>query len=655
MPQLPFTIAAALDPMVGSMAAQVQKRQDIQALRGIAILAVVLYHATGDFWAGGYLGVDLFFVVSGYLITRLIAADIDRGTFTLQSFYVRRVKRLLPAAYVTFCVTAILSALLLTPWEYSAFTKQLLGAVTFSANIILFRQIDYFAGEADIKPLLHTWSLAIEEQFYFILPLVLLWTKKRLRFLVLLSLCGCSLALCFVLASTHPSAAFYFAPTRGWELLVGALCALTPLPPLPNQTSRLLGIFALIVLLFILIAPPDHIHPRWNAVVCTMSTAVLVLYKQPFLTSGHVALLLSALGDCSYSLYLIHWPLLAFSYNIFAGAPTPIATATVLVAAGILAYVQFRFVEEPFRRSSVKSYRVVFSCAALGAAICFLPHWLLANNRPSPNDAAYQRRANVGLSKECDYHGPFVIKQSCVTGPAPTVAVWGDSIAMGLVEGIRATLPPSNSQLLQATRTECGPAIGLVPVPNGRHDPARAAACVAFNESVLRFLTTSPSIEAVVLSASFSRYAQPRDSFYMNGSIEPQTQDLALKSFSDTINQLKTAGKRVFLVAQPPSIDINVGLCLERQMSHLFTRAPEDCNIPRRAYEQMHEPSIRLVRTIGLRTNVITVWPSEVLCHQDICETQNNGRLLYVDRGHLSYAGSDLFGRRARLGALLFP
>ena len=121
----------------------------------------------------------------------------------------RRVKRLLPAAYVTFCITAILSAILLTPWEYNAFVKQLLGSVTFFANIILFRQIDYFAGEAEIKPLLHTWSLAIEEQFYFVFPLVLLWTRKGLRLVVLLSLFGCSLALCMVLASIHPSASHH--------------------------------------------------------------------------------------------------------------------------------------------------------------------------------------------------------------------------------------------------------------------------------------------------------------------------------------------------------------------------------------------------------------------------------------------------------------
>ncbi|MBL8235824.1 MAG: acyltransferase [Bryobacterales bacterium] len=519
----------------------------------------------------------------------------------------------------------------------------------------MFRQIDYFAGEADIKPLLHTWSLAIEEQFYFVFPLVLLWTKKRLRIVVLLSLFGCSLALCMVLASIHPSAAFYFAPTRGWELLFGALCALTPFLPLPDRSSRIAGVVALIILILLFVSPPDHTHPRGNAILCTIATAVLLLYRQPILTSGPVAFVLSKLGDWSYSLYLIHWPLLAFSYNIFAGAPPATATAAVVIASLLLAYLQFRFVEEPFRRSAASSPRVVFSCAALGAATCFVPHWLLAGNRPPPNDAAYQRRANVGLSKECDYKDLFVAKQTCVMGPAPMVAVWGDSIAMSLVEGIRSTLPVSRSQLLQATRSECGPAMGLVPAPRGKHDPARAAACVAFNESVLRVLTTNSSIDAVVLSASFSRYAQPRDSFYRNGTVEPQTQDVALHSFADTIERLKTAGKRVVLVAQPPSIDVNIGLCLERQMSRLFTRAPGDCAIPRRTYEQMHEPSIRLVRAIGLRTNTPIVWPSDFLCQQDVCETQHEGSLLYVDRGHLSYAGSALLGKRVNFGTLLFP
>lgn len=199
-------------------------RTDIQALRGLAIALVLLHHAKLLPWLkAGYLGVDIFFVVSGYLITGIIQRALLAGTFTFSGFYFRRAKRLLPAAYVTFIATALLSTLFLTGPEMRDFTWQLLGAVTFTGNIALWMQTGYFEGAANLKPLLHVWSLAIEEQYYLLLPAALVVTPRRYWRMGVLMVVAFSVALCLALLPTKPGAVFYLLPARAWELGLGSL------------------------------------------------------------------------------------------------------------------------------------------------------------------------------------------------------------------------------------------------------------------------------------------------------------------------------------------------------------------------------------------------------------------------------------------------
>jgi len=202
--------------------ASAEPRSDIQALRGLAVLLVIFQHAKAGFLPAGYLGVDIFFVISGYLITGILAREHARGGIRFGAFYFRRARRLLPAAGVTFAVTAVLAYVLLDAVEWRDFTRQLAGAVTFTANFVLLGQTGYFAHAAELKPLLHVWSLAVEEQFYLLLPALLALAPRRAWAPLLTGLLVASLALCLWWEGSRPDAAFYLLPARAWELGIGS-------------------------------------------------------------------------------------------------------------------------------------------------------------------------------------------------------------------------------------------------------------------------------------------------------------------------------------------------------------------------------------------------------------------------------------------------
>lgn len=387
-------------------------RTDIQALRGFAILLVVLHHSEliGILHAG-YLGVDIFFVVSGYLITGIVVKAIQQGRFSFSGFYCRRAQRLLPAAYVVFLTTTLSSIIFLTRPEMRDYIRQLLGAVTFTGNIALWMQTGYFESAAELKPLLHVWSLSIEEQYYLLLPAALIITPRRYwQVGVWVVLMG-SLALCLAFVLDKPGATFYLLPTRAWELALGSLGRLVLDGRQGLWLARLFWL-ALAVLLVIPFFPIKAPHPGLNALIVGVATLVIILRHHPLLERTFAVRGMARLGDISYSLYLVHWPLLAFAANAWV-SPAPSFVRFVLMCATLgLSYALFRWVERPARRAEITSDRR-FLMVGLGASavIVLTAFWVYrAESWGGRVDYTDVRRGNLGFGAACEFDEQFVPK-----------------------------------------------------------------------------------------------------------------------------------------------------------------------------------------------------------------------------------------------------
>jgi len=354
-------------------------RPEVDGLRALAVLPVILFHAGLPGFAGGFVGVDVFFVISGFLITSIIAAELDTGGFSVVRFYERRARRILPALFLVLAVCLPFAWAWMLPRDLGAFADSLAATTGFASNLLFWRSADYFDSAAELKPLLHTWSLAVEEQYYLLFPplLLLLWRlPRRLRLAALAALGLASFGLAQWASGAAPTANFYLLPTRGWELLIGSLLALAgPALTAPLQGSRPLaeagGVLGLALLAFAVLAFDRHTpFPGAWALVPTAGAALLIVCATPATVAGRLLgwRPLVFVGLLSYSAYLWHQPMLALARHRSLEPPGHALLAAVALASLGLAWASWRWVERPFRRPGALDRRQVFGFAAVGSA-----------------------------------------------------------------------------------------------------------------------------------------------------------------------------------------------------------------------------------------------------------------------------------------------
>ncbi|NVO06427.1 MAG: acyltransferase [Rhodoferax sp.] len=610
-------------------------RHDIQGLRAISVLAVVIFHAWPQLLPGGFVGVDMFFVISGFVITQTLLKDLDRGGFSVGAFYRRRIRRIFPALFLVLLVTAVFAMLLLSPASLVDFEKSTLASLFFSSNMYFFKTSGYFEGAASLKPLLHTWSLSVEEQFYFLYPVAFVLLQKRFPKLLipaLLAAAALSLVLSESLLRQHPSAMFYLAPSRAFELLIGAILACPLLPPLAPRWRNATALAGLAMVGGALGLIHEQLPFPGVAALLPCLGVACILY------AGHggpntAARMLSfwplvLIGNLSYSLYLWHWPALSLARNVAGGDLGNALTVGVLLFATLGAILSFKYVEQPILRSRWQHlpYLRIGAMAMLGFSALCLPG-LLSHGVPqrfSPQSLALFAASADFNPRRAQCHSdegtPIPYARNCLFGSPlalPDTAVWGDSHGAELVVAIGERLQGQGRAVLQITASACPPALHY-PVRDRPH-------CEAHNAHTLDALLADPRIRTIVLAADFVGYrdkALPR----------------MLSGYRDVVERLRSGGKRVIVVAPIPVFDFDPPALLG--IRNAWRASPLDIGVPTAVYRSQNAQAFALLD--GLHSaEQDSLLPQHVLCDAERCRSYSAGQgVLFFNRNHPSLVGA---------------
>ena len=632
-PSVPAAGSVATEPSAGSHgAAGAEYRADIDGLRALAVLAVVVFHAQPSLLPGGFIGVDIFFVIAGYLISGIIFRELAAGRFTLRSFYTRRIRRLFPALAIVLLAALTLGWFYLLPSELVLLGKHVAASVGFVQNWWLWHEVGYFDPAAETKPLLHLWSLGVEEQFYLIYPLLLAWLSRRgARPLSIITVVGLASFAAELFTQQRSQEAAYFLPhARFWELMVGALVAAratesASLSAHRRNAQSLVGLALAVTGLIVI----DHTFafPGWWAWLPVGGAALLIsagsgAWVNRWLLSQR---LLVGIGLISYPLYLWHWVLLTYLRIAEPGGPSPRHLALAVAASFVGAWLTYRGVETPIRGQRTWFARPLPLLALLAGvgglglvvvALQGLKGRLPAEVAASAEALNYDPLAGV-RSDECwlSKHAPAdgfasdCVEPPAANGQAPLIFIWGDSHAGSLTAGLRALQSRRSFRIAQFTRDSCRPLLGV-----------GYGLCKQGNRFVLKELQrTQP--DAIVLYSAWD---------HVEGE---------LAKLNPTLDAIQgITSKPVFVIGPPPQWDPSLPRTVVEHFKQ-FGTAPDHivpglerrvARVDRKMTEQLRD---RGVTYISARS---------VFCNKDGCLTRTGtGPQDFVsyDYGHLTRAG----------------
>lgn len=506
-------------------------RPEVDGLRAIAVLSVIVFHAGFDWLSGGFLGVDIFFVISGYLITTIIRSDIENKTFSLEHFYERRARRILPALFFVMAVSLPMAWLSLTPDELKNYSQSLFAVTTFSSNILFWLESGYFDPATELKPLLHTWSLAVEEQYYIIFPLLMLMLGRATKQSIIIVLCF--LMLVSLISANHYSfnylsASFYLLPFRAWELLMGAICALilgkqsyVVAPFRLNDGLGILGITLIISSLFLFSATTPT--PSIYTVVPTAGVALVILFTQPNSLCYKILTInpLVVVGLFSYSAYLWHQPIFAFARNFSLTYPTETDMLFLTLLTLLLAFITWKLVETPFRRSlsvnRVRLIAIIAPCAIFFLAMGISGHLFIKDKHHIlvGSDTLFLPKAFPGIvaeSRHCSF--PDLVEDKPCELPGSnledtSVIVLGDSLARVLTEAIQERRQ-MYSTMVDLSASGCPFLLGLS-IYAGKNTSADCS--LEYQQLRLDYITQHKASKKVVVLAGNWLVAYLEDSF----------------------------------------------------------------------------------------------------------------------------------------------
>jgi peptidoglycan/LPS O-acetylase OafA/YrhL len=597
-------------------------RPDIDGLRAVAVMLVVLYHAFPQAMRGGFVGVDIFFVISGFLITGIIARELDQRRFSLLGFYNRRIRRIFPALIVVLSAVLVLGFLWMLPAAYAQLSADVFASAAFVANFALLLQSGYFDVEAAKKPLLHLWSLGIEEQFYLFWPLILMLAARlRLSLLAVASVIGiASFALNVALIGENPVATFYLPFTRAWELLAGATlaCGWSRIGQTEMASNLRAGIGIALVAVAAAILDTNRAFPGWWAVLPVLGGTLLLSAPQAW-GCRHVLANPATVwvGLISYPLYLWHWPLLVF-FALIKFAPLTLLERGLIVGLSIaLAWATYRFVEIPFRFGRPSPVKLL--SLGGGMALIAVAGAIVVANRGFdfrlPGEIRGMTEVAAQSSKwrvhECliDLAREMSFADDCVDrGRRPLVLVWGDSTAGALMPGLRKAQESRGFGIAQFTSGSCIPALNT--------DVAGTPNCRAINDKVLS-LARELRPDIVLLHGTWERY---------------------LDAVAATVTALKQqTGARVVVLGSVPWWKRGLPNEVLRYFMLHHRLIPE-----RSARAEADGSGAKLRdKVVASGAEFISVW--DVMCNADGCLTRigdTAGDISATDQVHLTEKGS---------------
>ncbi|NDU99481.1 acyltransferase family protein [Pseudoroseicyclus tamaricis] len=649
-------------------------RPAIDGLRAVAVVAVILYHFSLGPFGGGFTGVDVFFVISGFLIGGLLFKEMEEtGRLRLGRFYLRRIRRLAPAFFLMAGVTTLAAAAILLPWELREYGKSLIAASIWVSNIQFWREAGYFDAAAEMKPLLHTWSLSVEEQFYLLLPVALLALGliRRAMVPVLALLWAVSLAACLWVTPSAPDAAFYLFPFRAWELLTGVLLARLALGrPAPGGAGGALagaaGLATVVAGIFLL--RPEG-FPGWQAIVPVAGTALLLWQAGG---GGPVNRLLASpparmIGRLSYSLYLWHWPVLTLSLY-WRGAYEGWWEALLWLAlAAALSVLSWALVEEPVRHGRFGGRARPMLAGAGGALAAALLAGLVfwqtdgLPKRYGPEARGYIAAAGGFLQDwsrcETARSGPLTGLETCAIGPEgdPEVLIWGDSHLRALMDGLGLAALESGTPGLIVWHAGCPPLFGLSKVESAA-TPAEDAACLRDTEVMRAALPQLPAlgIERLLLVGRWTYYAQGTGIGIDAGNTialhpapgsplpEAPQAELYAGAWALTEEEIRRSIPELHVLRQVPEIPDFDSRELARLIAHRKIGAGALAQRSVAPSEQLAarvrdaEAPVWALANAG-QIHLIDPWPA--LC-PEVCSAQIGGVPVYHDNNHLTNRGA---------------
>lgn len=646
-------------------------RPEIDGLRAVAVLSVVLYHFGVPGLGGGFVGVDIFFVISGYLIGGILWGEHARtGTVSLLAFYVRRFRRLAPAFFAMAAAVAVVGWFVLLPVEYREFSKSLIAATVYLANVQFWRQAGYFDTGAEEKVLLHTWSLSVEEQFYLVLPLLILLLRGRAGslHLTLWALFAASLAASLVLTARMPEAAFYLFHFRAWELLAGVLLAIAHhqgrrLPDAVQAVASALGLSLLAG--SVALIQPGPGFPGVQAVFPVLGT-VLILAGAGQVNAVNRVLSLRGpvfIGLISYSFYLWHWPVFSLSTTWRGAYAGPGEVAGWIGLSLVLAILSWRFVEQPFRRGYVQQDQTrarVFGGVALasGAALGFAGLVFVKDGLPQRFDPVAQGHIAASADflqdwSRCAHEttGPLEGVEVCRIGPegAPRLLVWGDSHLRAMMDGIGLAAREAEVPGLLIWTAGCPPLFGVTKEESAS-TAAENRACPAINARIEAALPSLQTVERVLVVARWSYYAEGQGHGLdahnritlaaAPGSGLEDGPGLMAAALERTVATLSALGP-VHVMRQMPEMPRYMARHAARAMAYgRGDTITDSLTEPRSAAEARNMRADAMLRDLAARGRIKLIDGWDRLCDREVCGVMLDAAPVYFDTNHLTNRGA---------------